>query len=105
MPSGMPMTSPTTATVAAWARIVAAVWRGVKPMARSTASSPRRRRTAVTSAWPSAATPSSTRKIDSARGSGRTFRRFSTSWGMVTPSTSAPVRRCRSLIDAAGWPR
>ena len=70
MPTGMPSSKATTDTVTACHETQPATWRGRKPMARSTAKSCRRRRTAVASTWPRAPSPRSTRKPASALGQG-----------------------------------
>src|SRR6185437_13589302 len=67
-PSGIPTTRPTAATVLACHAIVARTWRRAKPSVLRTASSRRRRRTAITSAKPTASSATSPTKTASATG-------------------------------------
>ena len=82
-PAGMPMMRPTVARVVACHAMVARTWRRLKPRVLRRARSRRRRRTAVTSAWPTARSASPARSAARVAGNQLIWRRRSTSGGTV----------------------
>ena len=107
MPSGTPTISAgqPRCSVACHA-IATRVWRRVKPIERSTASSWRRRRTVVTSACATVAVASSAKKTPSASGSESSWPRLTTAVGNVARADSKvqliccpAARRCSAAVD------
>ena len=87
-------------TVVLWLETTPKVMPRVKPSERSTANSPRRRRTDVTSTWARVETASTTRNTTSTLGTLRTRLRFSSSGG----TSAGAIVRLPSDIERSSPP-